>query len=170
MLGNVRLDVGWDGVSWTKNPDEDDVTAGGEDLGHALDGGAVHREVEHHDGAGGRGLIVRGQLLQAAHLGLEVVNLQPVRAFLDGEGHLAPVLGQVLDTLEARDELEADEALLVPLDVLQEELVLGDVGVREIKLNLIKHTLGRVFTLFNNNFYLASSVKIFVTMMCRYLK
>ena len=76
----------------------------------------------------------------------------------------------MLDPLEARDELEADEALLVPLDVLQEELVLGDVGVREIKLNLIKHTLGRVFTLFNNNFYLASSVKIFVTMMCRYLK
>ena len=76
----------------------------------------------------------------------------------------------MLDPLEARDELEADEALLVPLDVLQEELVLGDVGVREIKLNLIKHTLGRVFTLFNNHFYLASSTKIFVTMMCRYLK
>ena len=48
----------------------------------------------------------------------------------------------MLDALEAGDELEADEALLVPLDVLQQELVLGDVGVREVELNLVKHTMG----------------------------
>jgi hypothetical protein len=49
---------------------------------------------------------------------------------------LAPVLGEVLDPLEAGDELEADEALLVALDVLQQELVLRDVGVREVELDL----------------------------------
>jgi len=49
---------------------------------------------------------------------------------------LTPILGEVLDPLEGGDELEGDEALLVPLDVLQQELVLGDVGVREVELNL----------------------------------
>jgi len=42
----------------------------------------------------------------------------------------------MLDALEAGDELEADEALLVALDVLQQELVLRDVGVREVELDL----------------------------------
>ena len=42
----------------------------------------------------------------------------------------------MLDTLEAGDELEADEAFLVSLNMLQQELVLGDVGVRKIELNL----------------------------------
>jgi hypothetical protein len=49
---------------------------------------------------------------------------------------LTPILGEVLDPLEGGDELEGDESLLVPLDVLQQELVLGDVGVREVELNL----------------------------------
>ena len=51
-------------------------------------------------------------------------------------GHLPPVLGEVLHALEAGDELEADEAFLVALHVLQQELVLRNVGVREIKLDL----------------------------------
>ena len=42
----------------------------------------------------------------------------------------------MLDTLEAGDELEADKAFLVPLDMLEQELVLGDVGIREVELNL----------------------------------
>jgi hypothetical protein len=50
--------------------------------------------------------------------------------------HLSPVLAEVLDPLEGGDELERDEALLVALDVLQQELVLRDVGVREVKLHL----------------------------------
>ena len=62
----------------------------------------------------------------------------------------------MLDALEAGDELEADEALLVPLDVLQQELVLGDVCVREVELNLLKQTMGIVLELGSKNLYLAS--------------
>ena len=51
----------------------------------------------------------------------------------------------MLDPLERRDELERDVALLVPLDVLQQELVLGDVHVREVKLDLLDDLLaGRI--------------------------
>ena len=50
--------------------------------------------------------------------------------------YLAPILGEVLDPLEAGDELERDESLLVPLDVLQQKLVLGDVGVTKVELDL----------------------------------
>ena len=42
----------------------------------------------------------------------------------------------MLDPLEAGDELERDESLLVPLDVLQQKLVLGDVGVTKVELDL----------------------------------
>ena len=49
----------------------------------------------------------------------------------------------MLDALEAGDELEADKALLVPLDVLQKELVLCDVSIGEVKLNLIKKWLNK---------------------------
>ena len=62
----------------------------------------------------------------------------------------------MLDALEAGDELKADESLLVPLDVLQKELVLGDVRVREVELNLVKHTMGIVLELGANILYLAS--------------
>ena len=50
--------------------------------------------------------------------------------------NLSPVLGEMFDSLEGRDELERDEALFISLDVLQQELVLADVGVREVELNL----------------------------------
>ena len=59
-------------------------------------------------------------------------------ALLDGKSNLSPVLGEVLDTLETGDELEADKAFLVSLDMLQQKLVLGDVSVREVELNLRK--------------------------------
>ena len=61
----------------------------------------------------------------------------------------------MLDALEAGDELKADEALLVPLDVLQKELVLGDVRVREVELNLVKHTMGIVLELGSKYFILS---------------
>ena len=48
----------------------------------------------------------------------------------------------MLDTLEAGDELEADKPFLVPLDMFQKEFVLGDVGIREVKLNLIINNIG----------------------------
>ena len=55
------------------------------------------------------------------------------------------ILGEVFDPLEGGDELEGDEALLVPLDVLQQELVLGDVGVREVELDLVNKNNGKWF-------------------------
>ena len=42
----------------------------------------------------------------------------------------------MFDSLEGRDEFEGNESLLVALDVLQQELVLANVGVRKVKLNL----------------------------------
>jgi len=42
----------------------------------------------------------------------------------------------VFKPLEGGDELEGNEPLLVPLDVLEKELILANVGVREVKLNL----------------------------------
>ena len=45
-------------------------------------------------------------------------------------------VAEVLDSLEGRDEFEGNESLLVALDVLQQELVLGDVGIGEVELNL----------------------------------
>jgi hypothetical protein len=42
----------------------------------------------------------------------------------------------VFDSLEGRDEFEGNESLLVALDVLQQELVLGDVGIGEVEFNL----------------------------------
>ena len=51
----------------------------------------------------------------------------------------------MLDPLERGDELERDIALLVPLDVLQQELVLRDVHVREVELDLLHNLFaGRV--------------------------
>lgn len=50
--------------------------------------------------------------------------------------HLPPVLGEMLHPLEAGDELEADKAFLVSLDMLQKELVLCDVCIREVEFNL----------------------------------
>jgi hypothetical protein len=49
---------------------------------------------------------------------------------------LSPILYKVLDPLEGGDELERHEAVLVALDVLQQELVLRDVRVRKVKLHL----------------------------------
>jgi len=43
----------------------------------------------------------------------------------------------MFDSFEGRDELEGDESLLVALDVLQQELVLADVGVGEVELDLL---------------------------------
>jgi hypothetical protein len=136
MLGHILLNIGRDGIAGAQNAHQDNLAAGAKDLRHALNGGPIHGQVENDNGARGRRLVVGGQVLQAAHLRLNVVDLETVGAFLDGEGHLAPVLGEVLDALEAGDELEADEALLVALDVLQQELVLRDVGVREVELDL----------------------------------
>jgi len=42
---------------------------------------------------------------------------------------LTPVLAKVLDSLEGGDQLERNKALLVTLDMFQQELVLGDVGI-----------------------------------------
>ena len=42
----------------------------------------------------------------------------------------------MFDSLEGRDEFEGNESLLVALDVLQQELVLGDVGIGKVELNL----------------------------------
>ena len=42
----------------------------------------------------------------------------------------------MFEPLEGGDELEGDEPLFVPLDVLEKELILADVGVREVELNL----------------------------------
>ena len=39
------------------------------------------------------------------------------------------------------DELQADKPLFVPLDMFQQELVLGDVRIREVELHLILNTL-----------------------------
>lgn len=50
--------------------------------------------------------------------------------------YLSPILCQVFKPLEGGDELEGNEPLLVPLDVLEKELILANVGVREVKLNL----------------------------------
>ena len=50
----------------------------------------------------------------------------------------------MLDTLEAGDELERHESFLVSLDMLQQELVLGDVGIREVELNLAKKIVSNV--------------------------
>ena len=58
--------------------------------------------------------------------------------------YLSPVLAEVFDSLEGRDELERDKALLVALDVLQQELVLGDVGVGEVELDLLNNLLAHV--------------------------
>ena len=51
------------------------------------------------------------------------------RLLLNGIGHLTPVLAKVLDPLEGGDQLERDKALFVTLDMLEQELVLGDVGI-----------------------------------------
>ena len=72
----------------------------------------------------------------------------------------------MLDALEAGDELEADEALLVPLDVLQQELVLGDVCVREVELDLVKHTMGIVLELGGKYLYLASKHFVYIYNIC----
>ena len=64
-----------------------------------------------------------------------------------GVPHLTPILCEVLHPLERGDELEGDEALLVPLDVLQQELVLGDVGVREVELHLLTFCLHKFLPL-----------------------
>ena len=49
---------------------------------------------------------------------------------------LPPVLGEVLDPLEACNKLEWDEPLLVAPYVLQQELVPRDVGIGKVELNL----------------------------------
>ena len=53
-----------------------------------------------------------------------------------GVPHLTPILCEVLHPLEGGDQLEWDEAVFVPLDVLQQELVLGDVRIGEVELDL----------------------------------
>jgi len=42
----------------------------------------------------------------------------------------------VLDSLKARNKLETDKAFLVSLNMLEKELVLGDVGIGKVELNL----------------------------------
>lgn len=51
--------------------------------------------------------------------------------------YLSPVLGEMLDPLERRDQLQRHKSLLVTLHVLQEKLVLRDVSVREVELDLL---------------------------------
>ena len=50
----------------------------------------------------------------------------------------------MFDPLEGRNELETHETFLVPLDVLKQELVLGDVGITEVKLHLLDNGLAQV--------------------------
>ena len=66
----------------------------------------------------------------------------------------------MLDALEAGDQLKADEALLVPLDVLQKELVLGDVRVREVELNLVKQTMDTGLEL-RSKYFILSSIHVY---------
>ena len=79
--------------------------------------------------------------MQNTHLCFQIIDLQFLGFSLDSYSYLAPILGQVLDTLEGRNELKADKALLVPLDMLEQELVLGDICITEVKLNLLDNLL-----------------------------
>ena len=88
VLVGKGLDVGGGGVPWTEDPDQDNLTADGEDLGDGLDGRPLQGEVEgNHRPRRGR-LVVLGQSLQPADLGLDVVDLQLGRLALDGFSHL----------------------------------------------------------------------------------
>jgi hypothetical protein len=52
------------------------------------------------------------------------------------ENYLSPILGEVLEPLKRGDEFERDKSLLVPLDMLQQELVFANVRIREVELHL----------------------------------
>ena len=79
--------------------------------------------------------------MKKTHLCFQIIDLQFLGFSLDSHSYLTPVLGQVLDTLEGRNEFEADKALLVPLDMFKQELVLGDIGITEVELNLLDNLL-----------------------------
>ncbi len=105
---------------------------------------------------GRSGLIILRKSVEPAHLGLQVVDFQPLGLAFNRDSdlritfmhyvvitlitvinYLTPILGQMLDPLEGGDELETHKALLVALDVLEQELVLGDVGIAEVELHLL---------------------------------
>ena len=75
------------------------------------------------------------------YLSFQIVHFQFLGLFLNGNSHLSPILGQMLDPLEGRNELETHETFLVSLDMLEQELVLGDVGITEVKLHLLDNGL-----------------------------
>ena len=137
VLVHKRTHISWDGIARSQNPHQDNVSACLEDLSNTLNGGPLQGQVQSHNSSGWGGLIILWESFQPSDLGLEVIDLQFVRLFLNSKGHLAPVLAEVLDPLEGGDELEGDKPLLVALDVLQQELILGDVGIGEVKLNLL---------------------------------
>lgn len=71
---------------------QDDLSADGEDFGHRLDGRALDREVDGHDGPGRGRLVVVRKRLESSDLGLDVVHLQLVGLALDGVRHLVTLI------------------------------------------------------------------------------
>ena len=71
------------------------------------------------------------------HLGFQIIDFQFIGFLFNGHGNLPPILGQMFDPLKGRNEFQTHETFLVPLDVLEQELVLGDVGITEVKLHLL---------------------------------
>jgi len=142
MLVDEMTDVRRYGVAGTEHADKSDLAAAAEQLGHRLDG---HRlllgQVDGHHGPGRRRLVVRGQRLLAPELRAGFVYFQLLRPG-DGVRDRPPILGQVFHPLERRDELQGHVSLLVAADVLEQERVLDDVRVREVKLHLVEYALG----------------------------
>jgi len=70
-----------------------------------------------------------------------------VRAIFNGTGDQRKILGELLEVFAVvDDQLDANETIFVfLLQLLQEELVPADVGVGEVKLNLISN-IGKQIT------------------------
>jgi hypothetical protein len=69
----------------------------------------------------------------------------------------------MLDTFEGRNQFEADKAFLVPLDMLEQELVLGDVGIAEVEFNLLDNLLTKIIIGFFHRWHFLFSLQELAT-------
>ena len=77
----------------------------------------------------------------STNLSLQIIDLQFFGFTFNGNSHLSPILREVFDPFKGRNQFQAHETFLIPLDMLEQELVLGDVGITEVKLHLLDNGL-----------------------------
>lgn len=141
MMSYIKRD--W--IARAKNPHDGDVSEGTEDLLNSIYGCMFGGKIERKDGSRNDDL---GAIWESSFDSMDSsfvgIQLEFLWAFFHGEPDGMVVSGELLDASKACDEFEADAAIPTLLDVFEKEVVVGKIGVWEVKFNLLCNLLTNI--------------------------